>query len=1017
MSSRAAPILRAHRTGSANLTWNFVPDTFGNVKQATDPTGYQLTYVYDAVAQTYRIQTTDSPFLYSSSSVPDLRFGTVAMDTDINGNKTIYNYDGFGRLVTVDGPYDIGAPAGQGTIEFSYSEQGAAVSSLTGGTVTNPFPACAIGAHKDVQHLSPYNPIKTSTFIDGLDRIIQTKKDLDKDGGSGAATEGMSVSGAIAFDARGRIRQQGQPTFSTSTDPTFFVAAAMSNPPTQPMVNPATFAYDILGRSTSVTTPDGAIAGGAVTTTAYSIGAGPDGVRRLMTTVKDPNVNAGGGRPGAERVSFRDARGNIVAVQERNRLSGSTFTTLNTTYAYDPVDELVKVTDAKSKVTTAQYDSVGRMIALTSPDAGLTKYMYATNGNLGAKETPNLRSVTKKIQYQYETNRLKTIVYPTSFPVNYTYGDRTKIGDANGNKAGHVILETSEAGSKDFEYDRLGNVVKQHWHLNSLRDASITYDETVSYNFDSFGRLLKVFMPNPGKEVVSYGYDRGGNVTSVVGVNAVPQTDEPNTPMYMLQVGYSELEQRTKLVYGNGIVESYGYDPLTHRLSQVNASENDPTLQALGKPPRPFEDMHYAYDLSGNITQIRNDTPFDDNDLAFTLPATVSENFTYDDLYQLKTADGVYQERSQQREKYGLSFLYDSIGNITKKTQTNDMQVPNGTGGWNEFYNIRGQSYTATYTYGSSRPHAATEVDELFVGDATTNTRAVRFDADGNQSGWLYQGITDRAVTWNEEDRITRVTLNGVEMARALYDGSGQREVSVQVPQGTPPVPLEPPDPTGFHETASFGGHLTLRNGAFLTRHVFMGDTRIASKMESEDIGPYPTTLYYHDDHLGSTHFMTNDVQDLVSHIQYFPTGELWVDEVDSRYATRMPYLFNGKELDVATGLYYYGARYYDPHLSQWVSTDPILQQYMLGSPNGGVFTTLNLGLYAYTHNSPIDLLDPNGLWSWRAAGRGFVKGAAWGLGGAVVVTALVASGGTLALVGAGALIGAGAESTGVATY
>jgi len=38
-------------TGDANLTWNFVPDAFGNIKQATDPTGYQLTYVYDAVAQ------------------------------------------------------------------------------------------------------------------------------------------------------------------------------------------------------------------------------------------------------------------------------------------------------------------------------------------------------------------------------------------------------------------------------------------------------------------------------------------------------------------------------------------------------------------------------------------------------------------------------------------------------------------------------------------------------------------------------------------------------------------------------------------------------------------------------------------------------------------------------------------------------------------------------------------------------------------------------------------------------
>jgi len=72
----------------------------------------------------------------------------------------------------------------------------------------------------------------------------------------------------------------------------------------------------------------------------------------------------------------------------------------------------VKVTDAKTNITTAQCDSVGRMIALTSPDAGLTKYMHATNGNWGSSRR-NLRSVTKKIQYRYETKRLKTIVYPT----------------------------------------------------------------------------------------------------------------------------------------------------------------------------------------------------------------------------------------------------------------------------------------------------------------------------------------------------------------------------------------------------------------------------------------------------------------------------------------------------------------------------------------------------------------------------------------------------------------------------
>ena len=34
-------------------------------------------------------------------------------------------------------------------------------------------------------------------------------------------------------------------------------------------------------------------------------------------------------------------------------------------------------------------------------------------------------------------------------------------------------------------------------------------------------------------------------------------------------------------------------------------------------------------------------------------------------------------------------------------------------------------------------------------------------------------------------------------------------------------------------------------------------------------------------------------------------------------------YKFNGKELDDATQMYYYGARYYDPRISIFVSVDP----------------------------------------------------------------------------------------------
>ena len=61
------------------------------------------------------------------------------------------------------------------------------------------------------------------------------------------------------------------------------------------------------------------------------------------------------------------------------------------------------------------------------------------------------------------------------------------------------------------------------------------------------------------------------------------------------------------------------------------------------------------------------------------------------------------------------------------------------------------------------------------------------------------------------------------------------------------------------------------------------------------------------------------------------------------------PFKFNGKELDAETGLYYYGARYYDPKLSGWLSLDPLAEDYPSMSP------------YAYCTNNPIKYIDPNG--------------------------------------------------------
>jgi len=66
--------------------------------------------------------------------------------------------------------------------------------------------------------------------------------------------------------------------------------------------------------------------------------------------------------------------------------------------------------------------------------------------------------------------------------------------------------------------------------------------------------------------------------------------------------------------------------------------------------------------------------------------------------------------------------------------------------------------------------------------------------------------------------------------------------------------------------------------------------------------------------------------------------------------------------LDEDTGLYYFGARYYDARTSVWASVDPILGDYLNGKPNGGIYVPQRISLYSYVLNNPLKFIDPDGL-------------------------------------------------------
>src|SRR5690554_1004914 len=109
---------------------------------------------------------------------------------------------------------------------------------------------------------------------------------------------------------------------------------------------------------------------------------------------------------------------------------------------------------------------------------------------------------------------------------------------------------------------------------------------------------------------------------------------------------------------------------------------------------------------------------------------------------------------------------------------------------------------------------------------------------------------------------------------------------------------------------------------------------------------------WYHPDHLGSSSYITNLDGEINQHLEYLPFGEALVEEHLSSYNS--PFKFNAKELDAETGNYYYGARYYDPKLSIWLSVDPLAEKYPDWSP------------YNYTLQNPINMVDPDGRDPWK---------------------------------------------------
>lgn len=935
--------------GGQSLNWAFGYDDFGNIDSATDPTGYQLFYQYDGETVSHIKKINNIQFGLTSERSYDMRFGTVTDTVDANSQLEHFQYDGLGRMTGIWAPQDIsanGTPSQTPTVAFHFIV-------ANGQNLAVPTPAWATTTRKDTS--GPQGQLETVVFVDGLDRVRQTKKDASVNGAAARI-----VGGETAFDSKGRIIQEQFPIAEqTSFGDTTYDLFPFGRPSKQ-------YAYDVLDRVRSIETPDDkgtvtGLDGQPVAQTMISYDAAAfNGHQRLRKMTKDPL--------GKLRVEFLSARGEVVAVQQQNRV-GTAFpsgplTTLTTQYTYDPLSQLKTVVDPSgTNTTSAIYDSVGAMVMLVSPDAGQTEWRHFTSGQLAAKETASLRQNGQLITYTYNLNRLTNVTYPnvmvngvsTPSPENVTYA-YGGVGDFVHGQAGRISSVTDQSGQEVRYYDQLGNV-NQTMRTMATQSKSIpnpTY--TMKYTYDALGRMIN--MTYPDNEQVTYSYDAGGKVYKAQGAR------NGTTTTYVQNIVYNELDQRQYITFGNNVTTSYFYYPDTKRLENVDSSSSQLS------PPLVFQKMTYTYDLAGNVMTLANGigipTPVTPNTVI--APGPNFQSFTYDDLYQMTGATGFYQGCAcgcGNSRSYTLTLQYDQLGNIQKKTQTDTILQPSGAS-----TQQAATTYNNTYTYNTTgKPHAPSAIG------GETN---ILYDPDGNMKSTAGNFGPARTFTWNEDDRLSSEVDSGFTNSY-VYDAAGNRTTKRRT----------------SIETWYVNPFYVVKGYTTETKHIMVGDDRVASEMATLPSYTNPTTagsgtvFYYHPDHLQSTNFTTGSDGSLLQHDEYIATGEVWFQEAknaDSR--NTQPWLFNAKELD-ETGLYAFGKRYYNPKFSQWASPDPEMPQFVTTDMAGGVFEPRNLSAYSYAGNNPVELRDPNGGAIALALGGAAVAGGASSGGTAAVAACL----------------------------
>ncbi|SFM90299.1 RHS repeat-associated core domain-containing protein [Chitinophaga sp. YR627] len=954
--------IRLYQTEDSVATYDMEYDSYGNMRKITRPENYKkqrmwFSYEYDPEVASYVTKITDA-FGYTNTSVYDYRFGEVINTVNMQEEPTRYEVDNRGRLVKITGPYEIAAGKPY-TIAFEYNTEAKV-----------PY---AITRHHDPEHNGDIN---TVTFADGLGRAVEVKKQAAIFKAPGVADElKMIVSGRTIYDGYGRPVATYYPATEAIGAQNVQFSAISGGITSQ-------VTYDVADRPLTTKLADGAI-----TTNVYSTKDG------FLSTLERDALNH-------SRETLADIKGRKRLVSMLDGPSGI----ITTRYHYNAVNELLRVVDAGNNEIRYTYDNLGRQRTFYHPDAGTTAMNYDLCGNLTEEITAQIRKEIPQggaIRYLYDYERRTDIDYPRQYQnkVRFVYG-----APGSGDRSGRLILQIDASGGHEFYYGKLGEITKNIRTVTLSDGFFTTYVSEQEY--DTWNRIKKITYPD--KEIVQYKYNRGGTLDSMYGDKSGRHYS------YVQQLGYDQFEQRVYFRQGNGVETYYTYDSLRRRLSNLKALTrsgntflnavyrydamsnvssivNDvvaqPGMQG-GKAQHSYtyDNLYRLTGAEGNYTGWRETGTYrlemsydnlyniQNKKVDFSRPAyrSYNNNYVYGDAgphqpvsidtSHLKydqngnlISDGVSRNFWDEENRLMAVIKGGTICNYTYDAQGERVVKSHGDfrGGWingapagvvrhDTNYTVYVSPYLVCRRLGFTK-HYYVENQRIATKVGIGRFKNISFSMPALTAGGIDylkragQLQRDRYAYYKSlniapgppTDKFFYAEPHNTGIAAPILVDSTVNTIPPGWPGNTTPPATGPP---AYQEPIPGNDSVKAGYGFVGTGHFY----------EQEQ-------YFYHPDHLGSTNYITNIFGEVSQHQEYTAYGEIFFEE--HKGPDTQPYKFNGKERDEVTGLYYYGARYYNPHTSIWLSVDPLMDE-----PE-----QIEKSPYAYTWNNPVKYTDPDG--------------------------------------------------------